>query len=231
MLSIMNNKTHSKNITTIKASHIGIFIFVMLVITLTVLANCNPKDKYLNQTDENGRNNIFIRRNHKVLTNYFIPLPRLMDSLNIEASDLHIFIDKSYYTLSFMAGTSLIKQYPVVLGRNPVDDKLKQGDFCTPEGNFKILAKYKHKKWSRFIWIDYPNVESFRKIANAKRAGILPKDSNPGGEIGILGVPYYTDFAIDLGLNWTAGCIALKNKDINEIFEYANVGTEVVIIK
>jgi murein L,D-transpeptidase YafK len=55
-----------------------------------------------------------------------------------------------------MADTIIIKQYPVVLGGNPVDDKLLQGDLCTPEGNFLIHAKYPHKSWEKFIWINYP---------------------------------------------------------------------------
>jgi murein L,D-transpeptidase YafK len=230
----MNNKSYSKIHTIANADYTNTYFPLILVLSLIVLASCNIRNEFVNQVgQENGieKRNIFIKRNHKKLTNYFLPLLKLMDSLNLSPSDLYVLVDKSDYTLSLMAGNSLIKQYPVVLGRNPVDDKLKQGDFCTPEGHLKIIAKYKHKKWSRFIWIDYPNVESFRKIADAKSAGIIPKDSKPGGEIGIHGVPDNTDFAIDLGLNWTAGCIALKNKDIIEIFEFVRVETEVIIRK
>lgn len=168
---------------------------------------------------------------YKKTVNYDTPIDKLMDSLQVNDSDLHILVDKSEYTLSLLAGTLLVKQYPVVLGRNPIDDKLRQGDCCTPEGNFRIKDKYKHEAWSRFIWIDYPNAESIKKIARAKKAGIISKDSYPGGEVGIHGVPANTDFLIDTRINWTAGCVSLKNKDINEIFKHVMVGTKVIIRK
>jgi len=167
----------------------------------------------------------------RLLTNNNIPLKKLIDSLNIYSSGLHIEVDKSKYRLSICSGVSVIKEYPVVFGGNPLDEKLRQGDHCTPEGNFKVLMKYKHRAWSRFIWIDYPNSESIAKINKAKRAGIIPADANPGGEIGIHGVPGNNNYMIDYRENWTLGCISLKNKDINEIYEVVNKDTRVIIRK
>ena len=106
-----------------------------------------------------------------------------------------------------------------------------QGDQCTPEGIFKVLSKYPHKSWSKFIWIDYPNAESWRKHNRAKQKGEIPKDAKIGGEIGIHGVPNGTDFLIDLKRNWTLGCIAMKNKDVNELYPYVKKNTLVTIQK
>lgn len=165
------------------------------------------------------------------LINYSVGLDVLLDSLSLQADSIHIRIDKSEYVLSVLADSFIIKQYPVVFGGNPVDDKLRQGDRCTPEGTFRILSKYPHRSWEKFIWIDYPNEESWRKHRLAKREGRIDESSSIGGEIGIHGVPEGTDHSIDVRLNWTLGCISLKNKDINDLYPFVNKGTRVMIVK
>ena len=165
------------------------------------------------------------------LVNYSLPLDGLMDSLNSEPGKIYLLVDKSDFVLSVMADTMIIKQYPMVLGGNPVDDKLCQGDMCTPEGEFLVKAKYPHKNWDKFIWIDYPNEVSWGKYRKAKEEGLVREDEKIGGEIGIHGVPKGTDEIIDLGMNWTLGCISLKNKDINDFYPIISNGTVVIIQK
>ena len=166
---------------------------------------------------------------HGELLNYSHSLDKILDSLNIAPGSVHLHIDKSDFVLSVMADTLVVKQYPVVLGGNPVDDKLCQGDQCTPEGRFLVRAMYPHKEWNKFIWIDYPNEASWEKHRQAKEAGLLEASAGIGGEIGIHGVPRGTDRIIDIGLNWTLGCISLKNKDVDEIYAFINKGTTVII--
>ncbi len=108
---------------------------------------------------------------NKNLVNYSRPLDQLLDSLNLEPGMIYLQVDKSDFVLSVMVDTMILKQYPVVLGGNPVDDKLRQGDLCTPEGEFLVRAKYPHKSWDKFIWIDYPNDESWKKHRKAKEEG------------------------------------------------------------
>jgi murein L,D-transpeptidase YafK len=163
--------------------------------------------------------------------NHKYSLSELIDSLNIDTAGLVILIDKSDYRLSVLYDTLIIKEYPVVFGSNPVDDKLQQGDQCTPEGTFKVITKYPHKEWSKFIWINYPNEESSRKHRAAKREGKIPADAKIGGEIGIHGVPDGMDILIDLKFNWTLGCVSLKSKDINEIYPFVSKTTKVKIQK
>ena len=128
-----------------------------------------------------------------------------------------------------MLDSQVIKQYPVVLGENPVDDKRMQGDHCTPEGQFKVRTKYPHQSWEKFIWIDYPNDASMKKFNAAKASGDIPEDASIGGEIGIHGVPGNSDEIISLGINWTLGCISLKNEDINDFYPYIKEGSLVHI--
>jgi murein L,D-transpeptidase YafK len=158
-----------------------------------------------------------------------INLADRVDSMGLLAADIHISISKSDYVLRLMADTFVLKSYPVVLGGNPVDDKLRQGDECTPEGIFHLRAKYPHNKWSKFLWIDYPTDDSWRKHRAAKADGTIPESASIGGEVGIHGVPAGKDYLISEGFNWTLGCISLRNEDVDEIYPFVEVGTEVRI--
>jgi murein L,D-transpeptidase YafK len=165
------------------------------------------------------------------LNNYNYTLTELFDSLNIDTNKITILIDKSDYRLSVLIDTFTVKEYPVVFGGNPVDDKLQQGDDCTPEGIFKMILKYPHGEWNKFIWINYPNDESWKKHKAAKAEGLIPQDAKIGGEIGIHGVPEGFDKLIDLKFNWTLGCVSLKNKDVDDIYPYITEHTEIIIQK
>lgn len=165
------------------------------------------------------------------LTNYNTPLDKLLDSLNIQESTLKIIIDKSDYKLTVKSNSSIIKDYPVVFGGNPIDDKLMQGDNCTPEGTFYTNSKYPHKSWSKFIWLNYPTKDSWKKHNKAKSGGTIPANAKIGGEIGIHGVPDGFDSAIDYKQNWTLGCISMKNTDVNELYPLISKYTEIIIQK
>ena len=155
----------------------------------------------------------------------------LIDSLQVKQHNISIHIDKSDFVLSVMDIDKVIKQYSVVLGTNPIDDKRIQGDRCTPEGTFHIVSKYPHKNWRKFIWIDYPNEESKRKYKESKSNGEIPKDAKIGGEVGIHGTPKGGDYLIDNKVNWTWGCVSLNRKDVDEIYPYIKKSTEIIIEK
>lgn len=163
--------------------------------------------------------------------NYNIQLDQLVDSLKIKKKDLKILIDKSEYKLTLYTETAKVKEYPVVFGGDPVGDKLMEGDERTPEGVFSIRGFYPHKSWSKFLWIDYPTKDSWSKHKKAIAEGRIPKGAKIGGEIGIHGVPSGYDHAIDTKMNWTLGCISLKNKDVDEIYGYVYEGMSVTIVK
>jgi murein L,D-transpeptidase YafK len=167
-------------------------------------------------------------RNYK---NHEFELSEIIKSHKLNESKISVCIDKSDYKLCVKIDTMVLKEYPVVFGKNPIDDKLRQGDKCTPEGTFRMITKYPHKKWSKFIWIDFPNENSWKKHNSAKKEGKIPKDSKIGGEIGIHGVPKGMDYLINLKYNWTLGCISMKNKDIDEIYPYFSESTVIEIKK
>lgn len=148
----------------------------------------------------------------------------------LESARTSILIEKSEYRLTLYLDTTAIKQYPCVFGFNPTDDKRMEGDGCTPEGKFKLRSIYPHDKWSRFMWVDYPTAESEEKHAASKAAGEIPASATIGGEIGIHGTPAGLGPMIDIKDNWTLGCISLKNRDVEELYENVQVGTPVEIL-
>ena len=162
--------------------------------------------------------------------NYSLPISQLLDFQTIDRTKVSIIINKSDYILTILYENNPIKSYPVVFGFNPIDDKLKQGDGCTPEGVFKIHDLYPHQSWSKFIWLDYPTTESWVKHNRAKEEGTINSNAGIGGEIGIHGVPTGMDHLIDNKTNWTLGCISLKNKDINELFSILQKETKIIIV-
>ncbi len=138
-----------------------------------------------------------------------------------------IVVHKQTRQMSVFKGIKPLKMYPVVLGHNPRNDKLVQGDRCTPEGVYRVVTKYPHPKWSKFILLNYPTKKNWLKFAEAKRRGQIPWDAQIGGDIGIHGTE--SDYQNILGENWTFGCVALKNKDINELYRLVETGSIVVI--
>lgn len=191
--------------------------FFLLFVFTFLLANCKPQ----NPANDTGKKITY--------TNYHLRASRIIDSLKLNKNNLYIEIDKSDYTLTIKIGNKVVKTYPVVLGFDPVNDKKMEGDGCTPEDTFKIISKYPHKSWTKFIWFDYPNAASKKKFEARKKKGEIPKDAKIGGEVGIHGVPGEDDRIIDQKINWTLGCISLKTADINEIYDLVKVGTKVVI--
>lgn len=184
---------------------------------LFLMIGCN----YFNKKIELPYSKIFVNEN--------IALTNIIDSLDISKEKIRIYISKIEKELHIVVDTFSLKSYPVVFGFNPIDDKRIEGDGCTPEGFFEVRDRYPHKKWSKFIWINYPTKNSWQKHELSKEQGSIPETASIGGEVGIHGVPSGQDLLIDAGRNWTLGCIALKNKDINEFYPYIQKGTKIEI--
>lgn len=160
-----------------------------------------------------------------------INLVKLIDSLQINKNKIQMVVTKSHYRMDVVYDTTILKSYPVVFGFNALDDKLQQGDGCTPEGTFLIRSKYPHSSWSKFMWIDYPNKDSWVKHYQAKKDGKIPKNASIGGEVGIHGVPKGYDFLIDERENWTLGCISLKNNDVDELYQCIGARSLLIVKK
>ena len=150
-------------------------------------------------------------------------------STQLYDSPYYIVINKAKYELSVFDPKGWLVTYPVVFGSSDLRDKLYEGDKKTPEGTFTVINKKVHAKWDRFMMLDYPTKESFEKFDERKNEGIIPADAKIGGGIGIHGTWPHEDFQIDRFRNWTDGCISMRNKDVEELYNMIPVGTKVMI--
>jgi murein L,D-transpeptidase YafK len=115
------------------------------------------------------------------------------------------------------------KVFRISLGASPVGHKIRQGDNKTPEGTYRISYKNPNSRGYKSLKISYPNEAD---LSNARRMGV-----NPGGDIFIHGLWWpQQDPATHWKDNWTRGCIALNNEQIEEIFEHTGVDTEITIL-
>lgn len=119
----------------------------------------------------------------------------------------------------------LLKSYHVSLGKNPLGHKEKEGDKKTPEGLYIINGRNPSSKYHLSLRISYPNE---RDKLNAENQGF-----SPGGDIMIHGLPNYTKFLEDyyVSTDWTDGCIAVKNKEIEELWSVVKDGTPIFVNK
>lgn len=140
-----------------------------------------------------------------------------------------LLVQKQSRKLTVFKGTTPLKTYPIVMGANYKKDKLCQGDMCTPEGVYKMVAKYPHQRWDKFVLLNYPNNQNWLKFSQAKKKGLIPPDAKIGGEIGIHGTS--DELKNVQGVNWTLGCISLRNKHLDEIYPLINEATLIVINK
>lgn len=135
----------------------------------------------------------------------------------------YILVEKSLKRLILFAGDKEIKSYRIALGRNPKGPKLKEGDQRTPEGRYIIDSRNVDSRFHLALHISYPN-EIDREITDL--AGV-----SPGGNIMVHGTgdEYAWMGKFHTLLNWTEGCIAVTNYEIEEIWRLVPDGTVIEI--
>ena len=135
-----------------------------------------------------------------------------------------IIVHKHARTLDLMHAGRVIKTYKIALGSEPVGPKARQGDHRTPEGTYVIDNRNANSKFHRSLHISYP------KAADRERARKL--GISPGGDIFIHGLPNGYGFvgAAHRARDWTDGCIAVTDQEIEEIWRAVDNGTPVEIL-
>ncbi|MBS1580532.1 MAG: L,D-transpeptidase [Bacteroidetes bacterium] len=162
----------------------------------------------------------------------FVLLNTSFRSTVANADDYYIVVEKHSYEMKvYDASDNWLISYPVVFGSKDLGDKMMKGDRRTPEGIYHITAKRPHPKWDKFLMLDYPNADDYKKFTERKSKGLIPANAQIGGEIGIHGTWPHEDFAVDQFQNWTMGCVSTKNIYIDEIFKKIPIGTKVIIKK
>lgn len=135
-----------------------------------------------------------------------------------------VLVRKEERRLYLMAGEDVIRSYRISLGDNPVGHKLYEGDERTPEGQYTLDWRNANSDFYKSIHISYPN-DRDRELASSW--GL-----DPGGSIMIHGLPNNAgDLAFAfLGLDWTDGCIAVSNEEMEEIWQLVADGTPIQIV-
>lgn len=131
-----------------------------------------------------------------------------------------IVIEKSTRRMTLWQDGRELRTYRIALGFAPGGHKEQQGDGRTPEGLYRIDRRNPQSKYHLSLGIDYPQPADRTRAA---AAGV-----SPGGDIFIHGQPNGFG-AVTMPHDWTAGCIAVSNAEIEEIWRVAAIGTEVEI--
>ena len=134
-----------------------------------------------------------------------------------------ILIEKKDRRLTLISKGKVLQTYKIALGGNPEGPKERQGDNKTPEGTYVIDSRNKDSRYHRSLHISYPNEKDKKR---AKQRGV-----SPGGDIMIHGIKNGFSWVGDLHkeIDWTKGCIAVTDEEIEEIDTLAPNGTIVEI--
>ncbi len=139
-----------------------------------------------------------------------------------EKADL-VVVTKNSKNLTLFKQGKVLGSYSVVFGDNPVGHKLREADERTPEGGYSLDEKLLNSKFYKALHVSYPNTQD---VERATRLGVPP-----GGRIMVHGQRNglgWASFVTQL-FNWTDGCIALSNADMETVYNAVSIGTPIEI--
>ncbi len=172
-----------------------------------------------------------------LLAAFLVSEPGVRPTLPDQIDSPSLVIHKAKRELHLLSAGTPLRTYRVALGLNPVPPKERQGDYATPEGTYYICMKNPQSKFELSLGLSYPGpADADRGLAaglitprqrdrivaawNAKATP--PWNTKLGGEIFIHG--------FGSGADWTWGCVALDNSDIQELYRVVPLGTSVEIL-
>lgn len=135
-----------------------------------------------------------------------------------------VIVHKSTRRMDLMHAGKILKTYKIALGGDPLGPKRRQGDHKTPEGVYVIDGRNAHSRFHLALHISYPNAGDRER---ARKLGVPP-----GGDVFIHGLPNGYGFigATHRVHDWTDGCVAVTDREIEEIWKLVDIGTPVEIL-
>lgn len=132
-----------------------------------------------------------------------------------------VIVEKSRRELLLMKGDEVLKRYRIALGRAPVGHKQQEGDRRTPEGRYTIDSRLRRSGYHRALHISYPDAKD---RAQAEARGVPP-----GGQIMIHGMRNGLGWIgrLHASFDWTLGCIAVTNAEMDELWRAIGDGTPI----
>jgi murein L,D-transpeptidase YafK len=135
----------------------------------------------------------------------------------------HVLVMKGERRMQIMSGDAVVRTYSIALGGSPVGHKEKEGDERTPEGRYVLDWRNDKSGYHRSIHVSYPNEADTERARNA--------GEDPGGMIMIHGQRNYLGWfsPVTQWFDWTNGCIAVTNAEMDEIWAIVENGTPIEI--
>lgn len=169
---------------------------------------------------------------------------RSLESAEAGGSAIWLLVDGASRELRVMRGEHVLRRFPgISVGRAGIGAKLRNGDEVTPTGEFRIAWIPSKTQFHRFFGIDFPNQGAVERalevgvidrsthdqlLAELALTQMPPQDTVLGGNLGIHGLGS-ADPQIHERYNWTRGCVALTNQQIDALAAWVGIGTRVVI--
>lgn len=155
------------------------------------------------------------------MTKFFV---LLILSVTLFAEAKAVVVIKSKRILYLVSNGEVQGQFHISLGANPNGHKRQEGDEKTPEGNYMLDFKNENSQYFKSIHISYPNIEDKTYAKNHQL--------NPGGMIMIHGQRNYFGWLSPLmqKYDWTDGCIALSNEDMEKVWEFVDIEMPIHIV-
>jgi len=134
-----------------------------------------------------------------------------------------VVVRKAARRLELYSGGALLTSYPVSLGRHPIGPKRQEGDGRTPEGEYRLDYRNAHSSFHRALHISYPGAADI----SAARS----RDVNPGGLVMVHGMRNGLGWLgrLHLAVNWTDGCVAVTDREMDQIWLAVPDGTKIVL--
>jgi len=141
-----------------------------------------------------------------------------------------VLVKKSAHELVLYRGDVVLKSYRVAIGPGGAGYKRQEGDKVTPVGHFHVTM-HQPSQFHLFLRLDYPTADDRARFTRLVASGELPKDARVGGDIGIHGAPPQPQWkSIHKTVDWTLGCVALDDAEIDEVGALVADGTPVDIV-
>jgi hypothetical protein len=142
-----------------------------------------------------------------------------------KSGDHAVIVDKSAHTTYLIKAGRIVHRYDCDLGFNPSRQKSFAGDAATPEGKYRVVkVKKSGSRYYKALLLDYPNERDRARFRENRQRGIIPHDAKIGGLIEIHGEG-------GREVDWTEGCVALSNQDMDHLMRFVREGTAVTIVR
>jgi len=150
-------------------------------------------------------------------------------SADVPQRATRILVRKTAHELVLYRGDAVVKRYQAAIGPGGVGVKHREGDKVTPVGHYHVTM-HQPSQFHLFLRLDYPNADDRKRFAGLVASGQLPKEATVGSDIGIHGAPPQPEWKTTHKLvDWTLGCVAVDDGEIDEIGALVADGTPVDI--